>query len=75
MKITETTKPVERTFTIEFTKNQLMNLGLALGTIIPNEMKRIIDDDSWEREPFPGIVFEDTTTLYTKIIDIIKTNK
>lgn len=73
--ITETTPPpVERTFTIELTENQLKNLGLALGTIVPNEMKKLIDDKDWRAKTFPGIVYENDY-LYDKIIDILKANK
>jgi len=75
MKIIETTPPpVERTFTIELTENQLKNLGLAMGTIIPNAMKKLINDKTWQAKVFPGIVYEDPH-LYDKIVDVFKANK
>ncbi len=74
MKIIETTvkpTPPPRTFTIEFTENQLMNLGLALGTIIPNDLKRMIEENAWTTKVFPGIVYEDNC-LYDKILTALR---
>ncbi len=73
MKITETTKPVERTFTIELTENQLKNLGLALGTTMPSRLARMIKEGDFI-EDFRDTVYEDCG-LYEKIIDIFKVNK
>lgn len=73
MEITETTKPVERTFTIELTENQLKNLGVILGDSIPNCVKDSIA--GVYKSTFPGIVYENTLPLYERIVDIFKTNK
>ena len=75
MKITETTpKPVQRTFSIELTENQLMNLGLELGTIIPNDIESLVQNKDWSALVFPGIVYE-RLHLYEKILDILNINR
>ena len=75
MIITETTpKPVQRTFSIELTENQLMNLGLELGTIIPNDIERLVRNKEWPVMVFPGIVYE-RLDLYDAILDILKKNR
>lgn len=74
MNITETTvkpTPPPRTFSIEFTENQLMNLGLALGNIIPTEMRKSVENNDWRAQVFPGIVYEDNL-LYDKILNALK---
>ena len=71
MKLIETTKPTQRTFTLELTENELANLAIALGKISPNDIKKTIEDKSWETRYFPNVVYE-RSYLYDRIVEMFK---
>ena len=75
MNIIETTvkpTPPPRTFSIELTENELMNLALILGTHRPADIRNIIDNNHWEAKEFPGIKYESGQGMYDTISAILK---
>lgn len=75
MKISDTTpKPVERTFTIELTENELKNITLIIGLSTPNVLKKMIEMDNWNVKVLGGMTFINPNDYYDKFKDAI-TNK
>lgn len=77
MKITETTPPpVPRTFSIDFTENELKMLGVIIGNTKPYEIKDLVEnkDNSWRLENFKGITYDHSfiMSFYEKLTKAFK---
>jgi len=55
MKLTDTTPPSEKTFTLELNENDLQMLGLIMGSISHNRLEAFFDEESWRLDNYPTI--------------------
>ncbi len=71
MTITETTPPACRTFSIQFTEDELKMLGVITGITVPDSIKKIIDNNSDIDPAFRGVEYIDNfiLSLYEKLIN------
>ena len=71
MKITNTTpKPVERTFTIELTENELKNITLIIGSAYPHKVETRIDSGDLIPE-LKGIRHINPSHTYSKLLSAL----
>lgn len=70
MNVTETTpKNPARTFSIELNENEAKLMGIIMGNIIPNDIRKVIEAGDYRMDGFTGAKYESSfiATLFQKL--------